>query len=96
MNETQIKRHKEKKRLYRIMHRESEREQRRLWEERNREKHLAHKAIENGIRRGKIEKPNSCSECGEIGYVHGHHEDYHKPLDVIWLCPDCHRDRHNK
>lgn len=25
-----------------------------------------------------------------------HHEDYTKPLEVIWLCRDCHLELHNE
>ena len=28
--------------------------------------------------------------------VHGHHEDYGNPLDVVWLCPYHHRLRHRE
>ena len=34
-----------------------------------------------------------CSRCGTVKAV-AHHEDYSKPLDVIWLCLSCHRRRH--
>lgn len=45
---------------------------------------------------GRIIKPGACSECGWSGRVHGHHEDYSKPLSVIWLCAICHGLRHRK
>jgi hypothetical protein len=41
-------------------------------------------------------KPAACSACGLVGRVQGHHEDYSKPLDVIWLCQKCHGLRHRK
>lgn len=45
------------------------------------------------IKRGKIiRKP--CEKCG-AGHTEGHHEDYNKPLEVIWLCRECHLDIHN-
>jgi hypothetical protein len=30
--------------------------------------------------------------CG--AKAHAHHEDYSKPLDVVWLCPMHHNERH--
>lgn len=38
--------------------------------------------------------PEACSVCGSIERIHGHHEDYSRPLDVIWLCPIHHSWRH--
>ncbi len=32
-----------------------------------------------------------CEVCGSIINIHGHHWDYSKPLDVMWLC----REHHN-
>lgn len=26
--------------------------------------------------------------------VHAHHEDYSRPLDIVWLCAGCHHRRH--
>ena len=34
-----------------------------------------------------------CNGCGKIE-VEAHHDDYSKPLDVLWLCRQCHADRH--
>lgn len=34
-----------------------------------------------------------CSICGDQN-SHGHHTDYSKPLLVVWLCPEHHRQAH--
>jgi len=38
-----------------------------------------------------IKKP--CEVCGKEK-AQGHHEDYNKPYDLIWLCVRHHQDRH--
>lgn len=48
------------------------------------------------IDRGELVKPDKCSECGTEGRIDGHHEDYSKPLEVMWLCGECHRKRHKQ
>jgi hypothetical protein len=45
-------------------------------------------------RKLKDKRPLECSLCGEIARIEGHHEDYGKPLEVIWCCPPCHRQIH--
>jgi hypothetical protein len=52
--------------------------------------------IRDMVRSGKIKKPYKCELCSKKGLVHGHHEDYNKPLEVIWLCPVCHASCHKK
>jgi hypothetical protein len=43
------------------------------------------------IRRGKLMKPNHCSNClGISKKIEAHHEDYNKPLEIIWVCSKCH------
>lgn len=45
-------------------------------------------------RRGKL-TPEPCERCGSER-VHKHHENYGKPLDVRWLCPQDHRLEHQR
>ena len=58
----------------------------------NPEKYKAHTAVSNAVRGGRLQRPDRCSRCNEKGRrIEGHHEDYSKPLEVIWLCTLCHR-----
>lgn len=59
-------------------------------------KNRARYAVNNAVRDGKLVKPEECSECGSSGIIHGHHDDYGKPLEVRWLCPVCHSAWHQK
>ena len=45
-------------------------------------------------RSGRI-KRQPCMVCGEKT-VQGHHEDYSKPLQVMWLCHKHHCERHSE
>ena len=63
------------------------------YREENPEKYKAHNLVNNAIRDGILIKQN-CEICGKED-THAHHEDYSKPLDVIWLCPQCHVNWHN-
>lgn len=61
----------------------------------NREKDLAHRAVENAIASGRLDR-QPCERCGTDALVHAHHDDYSKPLEVMWLCPTHHRERHRE
>jgi hypothetical protein len=54
------------------------------------EKQNARKKLFYARTHGKVVKPKKCSVCGKIKPLHGHHKDYTKLLDVIWVCRDCH------
>jgi ribosomal protein S27AE len=45
-------------------------------------------------RAGKL-IPQPCEKCGTSEDLQMHHEDYSKPLDVRWLCAECHQDEHH-
>jgi len=60
------------------------------------EKVKARIALRLAVERGEIFKPDYCSECFKNCKPHGHHEDYSKSLDVIWLCSKCHGLRHGR
>lgn len=66
------------------------------WIEKNRIKRSAHIAVDNAVRDRILIKPDNCERCGVNDSLHGHHEDYTKPLDVIWLCRSCHGKRHRE
>lgn len=61
------------------------------------EKYKARSVLNNAIASGKIIKPTSCEFCHKTGTrIHGHHDDYSKPLQVIFLCQTCHKNIHLK
>ena len=64
------------------------------WRKNNPEKYKAQTNLNNAVKYGRITK-KPCQVCGDKK-SHGHHEDYSKPLDVIWLCAQHHRDLHSK
>jgi len=66
------------------------------WKEQNKEKRVAHKAVEKAINSGLLIKPTRCQVCNvEPKRLDGHHEDYTKLLEVQWLCRSCHILAHN-
>lgn len=68
------------------------------WAQRNREKVSAQRKVHAAVKRGDLVRPSVCERCGtDKGQgLHGHHDDYSKPLEVMWLCPLCHRRRHDQ
>lgn len=57
--------------------------------------HRAHYMIESAVKLGILKVPEVCQQCGKqqhksFNRLESHHWDYLKPLDVIWVCRDCH------
>lgn len=52
-------------------------------------------ALSYALKLGYIEKPDHCLGCGRPdseSRVTAHHNDYSKPLEVVWVCSKCHRN----
>ncbi len=62
------------------------------WIAKNPTKRRAHHDIRNALRRGRMNR-EPCKVCGSTE-AEAHHEDYSRPLDVEWLCPKHHAERH--
>lgn len=59
------------------------------------EKHRARRSFHKALKCGTI-FPGFCEVCGAKENIHGHHTDYSKPLEVMWLCRKHHIEIHYK
>ena len=66
----------------------------RLWRGEDKRRVTAHNAVARAIKKGDLVR-SSCIRCGEDKSI-AHHEDYDKPLEVMWLCQPCHKQRHKE
>jgi len=64
------------------------------WRSEDGRRQTAHSAVARAIRSGNLCR-EPCVRCGDQKSV-AHHEDYDKPLDVMWLCQPCHKQRHKE
>ena len=66
------------------------------WVAANPDKRAAQVAVGNAVRDGRLVKGHCAlvdtGQCG--GRIEAHHEDYTRPLDVVWLCQRHHRATH--
>ena len=60
----------------------------------HKERYQAKEMLERLVNKGIIQRL-PCAKCGEIN-GQGHHPDYSKPLEVVWLCQAHHSEEHNK
>jgi hypothetical protein len=65
---------------------------------RNRVNYKVNKKLQAAVSSSRITKPSNCQKCGievtDKRRLQGHHPDYSKPLEVIWVCDSCHKDIH--
>lgn len=61
----------------------------------------ANSLVAAAVASGDLVRHPICEKCGRPplqwsgpGAIVAHHEDYAKPLDVVWLCRTCHKQRH--
>jgi len=85
---------KKYQRIKRAKNPERKIEETRRYAKENPEKVKAVRKVYNAIKRGDLIR-KKCRDC-ERKDTHGHHPDYSKPLNVIWLCPIHHKLEHIK
>jgi len=56
----------------------------------------AHRLVKNALSRKDLIRSSQCSRCLKECKAQAHHEDYKKPLEIIWLCQSCHAKEHRK
>ena len=67
----------------------------RSWIERNEEKKRCYNLVAGAIRSGRLVADTECLICKSSGVLlEAHHQDYSKPLAVMWLCDPCHKRLH--
>lgn len=54
----------------------------------------ARKLFAYAIQEGYVIRPEYCEQCLKNCKPDGHHNDYTKPLEVVWLCRQCHLKHH--
>lgn len=54
----------------------------------------AYWTVQEALRAGRLAK-QPCARCG-ADRAQAHHEDYSRPLDVVWLCVKHHAQRHRE
>lgn len=68
------------------------------WDRENPKAKWAHQALRSALNKRLIER-GPCEVCGAVhgedgAVIHGHHDDYDKPMAVRWLCMPHHRQHH--
>lgn len=62
--------------------------------EKNKDKHSANGKLRRAVNKGILIRSPYCQICGKECKTEGHHVDYDRPLDVVWLCRNCHVKAH--
>ena len=71
----------------------SQQQAKKRYNEKYPEKRSCRAIFNSAIRHGKIKRGTTCILADENckGQIQGHHRDYSKPFDVVWLCDYHHR-----
>ena len=64
------------------------------WRKADKRRNRCHNAVARAIKNGTLVR-EPCVKCGNEKSL-AHHEDYDFPLNVMWLCQPCHKQRHKE
>lgn len=68
--------------------------QTKAWRDEDGRRSKAHLKVGRALKNGALQR-QPCCRCQNPKVV-AHHEDYDFPLDVVWLCQPCHKQRHKE
>jgi hypothetical protein len=68
--------------------------QTKAWRDKDKRRNKAHEAVARALKKGTLQKQDCC-RCQSPKTI-AHHENYDFPLDVVWLCQPCHKQRHKE
>jgi len=83
-----------KNKLYKLKNPDKCANYRKISRERHKEERKIHRLVKKMVDKGVLYKSTYCVDCKKDCKTNGHHENYNKPFDVIWLCHQCHMKRH--
>ena len=63
-------------------------------EEHREKRKKCYKIYNSAISTKKLLRSFICENCLSTESIHGHHVDYDEPLNVVWLCKECHYKIH--
>ena len=68
----------------------------REYRKRNVARSKAYSKVGYALKTGKLIRPKECSKCGRKCKPQAHHHNgYQNPLEITWLCRDCHMIIHH-
>lgn len=56
-------------------------------------------AVARALKKGKLKKPETCSQCGRKRPLNAHHYKGYvaaNRLEIVWLCSQCHGKAHSR
>lgn len=57
-------------------------------------RHEVRMQTNNAIDKGLIVRAENCENCGGSENIEAHHDNYNYPLNIRWLCKNCHASWH--
>ena len=64
------------------------------WRQTDKRRMKCHNAVTRAIKKGTLIRM-PCVRCSSEKSL-AHHENYDEPLNVMWLCQPCHKQRHKE
>ena len=66
----------------------------RRWREADPRRTHCHNVVRYAVKTGRLTK-TGCERC-QCEKAYAHHDSYDEPLNVMWLCQPCHKQRHKE